>query len=807
MSVCRVMCYGAAWLLLLGWMLGTDSEMISSTAERNMTVSIQQASRSLETSDCKICISEEKCYEDYQLTQEEILLFNFTFSCIDPEHHFVIEVQKEIREDSDLEHALRLPQLPNLNRTYIWNIGVPYKVGVHLSFVGNYLEQIDSATCLDSVTYTIKGHLRYKSTSDVLVGIFCRNGTISNLKVQGKTLVELQVPWTETLDDAGFQLFFVSAIKKFSVVEVVLQPGAPVYFMSANWPMGFPNDELMTWKFSVPSRYHANVTKENYTLPTCVKREAGMYYGPSMLGKKASKFYKNFMLTLQNCDMDRTSTEVLTLRFKIELFHDYGERLEIKLKKEDGVYVKLKQILKIDGDPSTLFCICKFPVSSDCSSELELEPGDHLNISFHFACNKTRDIIVEATKNVSCKDSEECSVRNMGLSLPDILTTLPVPHQTFKWIVEQPPELTIELSSERFKLRQLLPGQTCDGNLMYNMSTFCQNGARSVVGQFCPNGTIDKIQTADHVLLELKTTDAWNSNDLDISLSFIPHLTEDYIMNILPNIGSPVYLLTPNWGPGMPNKLTASWNISIHADHVAELTFMNASVPKCEHGHVVIGIREQEEESSLMSFRETDSLPQSPVTLAHRFWLNVSNCELSSGHLNLMFQVLVLEDKDTTITIAVAVAGGVALLVIIAVIVCCVKKWKRRRQPALGIYNPGVNNHMPGRRQKFGKRRQDNDSHIYAVIDEDRVYADYFNKSRMLSIPEVDVYRSFEGPMGNVPPTLPPPRSATSKSASPEAVPMVSNDLYTFSVKKQDVEKSNGEMVTFLGNGEKDSSS
>ncbi|XP_041039113.1 CUB domain-containing protein 1-like [Carcharodon carcharias] len=798
---------GGVWLLLLmGWILETGCEMTSVTADDGMTINIKQVPGSLEASDCEICINEGECYKDHKLNPGEVSQFDF--NCIDPENSFVIEVQKEVGEDADPEEAVRLPELPNLNRTYIWNIGVPYKVGVHMSFVGNHLQQIDSAACPDSFTYTITGHLRHEATSAVLIGYFCKNGTISNLKAQGKTLIELKVPWYETVVDPGFELTFVPPIGNFGVVDVVLQPGPPAYFMSANWSGGFPNDELMSWNFSVPSHYHATVTVEISTLPKCVKRTVELCNGPPLHEMMTKKYEADFGLTLQNCDTDQTSSEVLTFMFKVELFH-YGERFEIKLKEEDGFRVKIKQMREAGGDSSFPFCICKCPDwRSNCSSELLLEPGDHLYICFHFGCNATRDLSIEATKSISCNNTEDCHVTNMGLTLPEALSTLPVSQQTFKWVLEQPPSLTVELASERLKLRQLLPGKTCDGGLMYNMSTFSQDGARSIVGQFCPNGAMEKIQTADHVLLELKTSEGWDPSDLDIRLSFIPRLTEDYIMNVIPDVDSPVLLLTPNWGPGMPNKLTASWNISVPPDHVAELTFVNHSVPHCERSHVVIGIIEQREDATLLGFRETDSLPQSLDSLTHTFWLNVSNCESSSGQLNLMLEVRVLEYEDMTdtIIIAAAVAGGLALLIIIAVIVFCMKRRKRQQhQPNLSIYNPGVNSRMLARRRKFVKGRQDNDSHIYAVIDEDRIYADYFNKPGMLSIPEVDVYRSFNGPI--MPPNLPPPRGATSKDASPEAVPMVSNDLYTFSVKKRDVEKSNGEMVTFLGNSEKDSSS
>ncbi|XP_059801670.1 CUB domain-containing protein 1 isoform X1 [Hypanus sabinus] len=790
-------------LLLLARAVPTGAGMISVTADQGVTINIRQATGNLSLTECQMCTGEGDCYSEYQILPGDTLFFKFT--CSDPEHHFIMEVKKDIAEADDLEDLL--PQnLPRLNTTYIWAINVPYNVGVGMSFPQNRLQQMDSGHCPDLVKYTIKGHVRFDDKKEVLVGTFCKNGTIYNLKIQGRTLIALEVPWSTMIDDPGFELYFLSPIKRFSVVDVVLQPSSSVHFMSANWPQGFPNDELMTWTFAVPSNHHANVTVESSTFPSCVKREAGWFFGPSVLSKKLNQFHKKFMLTLQNCDMDSSSATGLTLHFKVEVFTDHGERFEIKLRKEDDALVKFKQLLE---DSNGLFCICKFPVASDCASELQLNPGDHLNISFHFQCNVAKDIAVEATRNISCKDQDKCSVKNVDLVLPSEITSLPVLQQTFKWVLEAPPEMTIELAAKRLKLQQLLPGQSCDGNLTYNMSTFCENGARSTVGLFCPGGAMELIQTTDSVSLELLTSDGWGSSDVDISLSFIPRVTEDYIMKVTPEAGSSINLLTPNWELGMPNKLTASWDISILEDHIAELSFLNQSMPHCEHGHVIISVDEQWEHSNLISYRETDALPDSPITLAHRFWLNVSNCEPSSGQLNLVFHMLVKEYEDNmeVLMTCVAAVGGLALIATLVVIVCCLQKRRRQqRQPAVGIYNPSVNTHRPRHQRKFGKTRQENESHIYAVIDEDRVYTDYFNNTQFLPIPEVDVYRPFQGPMGNVLPTLPPPRGTVPKGSNPETVPMVSNDLYTFSVKKADVE-NNGETVTFLGNGEKDSSS
>ncbi|XP_069769559.1 CUB domain-containing protein 1 isoform X2 [Narcine bancroftii] len=765
-----------------------------------MSVNISSATGRLDLPECQMCVAAEQCSLQYHFHAGDDVLLNFT--CTNPEDYFIMEVKREIAvQDDDLDNLIPR-NLPRLNTTYIWELNVPYNVGVKIGFHKHSLRQTDTDHCPDLVKYSVKGHVRDDNRKEVPVGIFCRNGTIHSLKVQGRTIVILEVPWMEVTDEAEFQLFFVLPIKKFSVVEVVLQPESSVYFMSANWPWGFPNDELMTWNFLIPPKHHANITVENFTKPYCVKRDAGWFFGPSLLGKKNNQFHQSFMLTLQNCDMDSSSDTELNMRFKVQVFMDYSEMIEIKLREEDGISVKFKQVLQ----DSKLLCICKIPVTSNCTSELQLNPGDHVNISSHFQCDRAHDIIVESTKIVLCEDLSECPVRNADLELPALLATLPLPLQSFRWVLEAPPEMTVELATRRLKLQQVLPGQSCSGNLTYKMSTFCKDEIRSIIGFFCPGGTVELIQATDSMTLELLTTDAWQTSDLDISLSFVPRVTEDYIMKVIPEPGPAVHLLTPNWELGMPDTLTASWDISVPEDHVVELSFLNKSMPLCEHGHVIISVDEQWDDATLTSFRETDALPTLPISLAHRFWLNVSNCKTSQGHLKLTFHILVKEYEDMeTLIISAAAAGGLVLIVAIIVVVCCIKKRRQRRnQPALAIYNPGVK--QRAHRRKQGKTRQDNESHIYAVINEDRMYSDYFYKDQMPSMPEVDVYRPFQGPMGNVHPGLPPPRGHVPTGTSAEDANMVANELYTFTAKKQDTENRE-EMVSFLGNAEKSSNS
>ncbi|XP_055504821.1 CUB domain-containing protein 1-like [Leucoraja erinacea] len=775
-------------VLLLFRLPAPGAEMVLVTTGLDVTINIRQAVGSPSFADCQMCIvgdGDIVCHQEYRFLPNVSLLINFT--CADPQHAFIMDVKKDIGEDHDLEDLL--PQdLPRLNTTYIWAINVPYKVGVRINFDGTPVWQTDLAHCPDLVQYRVTGHVQYDNTSEVPVGTFCRNGTISNLKIQGRTLITLEVPWSEVNDDTGFQLSFVPPIGMFSVVTAILQPGSLVYFMSANWPLGFPNDELMSWKVAVPPNYHATVTEENFTKPICVKREAGWFFGRSVLGKISGQFHNTFIITLQNCDMDYSYSSRLDFRFLVQVFNDYHDGFEIDLQRQDGVSVRLNQLL---DSSNGLSCICRTPVSSDCAPELQVGPGDHLNVSVHFKCNPETDIAAEVTTNISCEVFPDCSIRQMDLVVPDTISSWPLAQQTFKWLVEAPAELTIELSTKRLKLQQLVPGERCDGNITYSMSTLCEHGLRSTLGLFCPGGAVDMIQTADTVSLELLTTDGWNTKDMDIRLAFVPRVTEDYIVKVSPVAGAPVHLLTPNWGEGMASKMTVSWDITVPEEQVVKLSFLNQSMPVCLHGHVFVSVDQQRDDSTVTNFRETDALPTHPLVLPHRFWLNVSNCEPEQGQLNLVVHLVVAQPEVTTdvlLIVAAAAArsgpdhrhrtGGVLR----ETLMC-----KRQRPPlAYGIYNPSA-----GRgKRRFGKSREDNESHIYAVIDEDRVYAAQFHKAQLVSIPEVDVYRPFQGPMGDQPP---------SRGPLPDA--MVTNEIYTFVVKKQDA-GTNGEMVTFLGSND-----
>lgn len=90
--------------------------------------------------------------------------------------------------------------------------------------------------------------------------------------------------------------------------------------------------------------------------------------------------------------------------------------------------------------------------------------------------------------------------------------------------------------------------------------------------------------------------------------------------------------------------------------------------------------------------------------------------------------------------------------------------------------------------KKFQKGRRDNDSHVYAVIDDTMVYGHLLQDSSGSFLqPEVDAYRPFQGLTEDCPPSPPAlcSQALTMKLAtnepSPGSPPESESEPYTFS--------------------------
>lgn len=103
------------------------------------------------------------------------------------------------------------------------------------------------------------------------------------------------------------------------------------------------------------------------------------------------------------------------------------------------------------------------------------------------------------------------------------------------------------------------------------------------------------------------------------------------------------------------------------------------------------------------------------------------------------------------------------------------------------IYNPNGTNVLPGS-NRFPKTRADNDSHVYATIDETLIY------THLLKDAEVSIYREFDSDLPATDPNNPPlprdsdadgmevgvyhPLQAPPLPERPKSQPMVDNEIY-----------------------------
>lgn len=137
------------------------------------------------------------------------------------------------------------------------------------------------------------------------------------------------------------------------------------------------------------------------------------------------------------------------------------------------------------------------------------------------------------------------------------------------------------------------------------------------------------------------------------------------------------------------------------------------------------------------------------------------------------------------------------------------RKKENTQTPMVGVYNTNVNTQLPTKPGVFKKGRKNNESHVYAVIDDTMVYGHLLDNLSGPGNAEIGVYQPFTGAMSSRPPSPPPISSfrKMSKLSTTEesSTPMTDNETYTFAHRPLEPLKSNGD-THVSSNGEVDSS-
>ncbi|NWV29478.1 CDCP1 protein, partial [Origma solitaria] len=743
----------------------------------------------------------------------------FSFTCSTPEKYFISEIQKNIDCVSGPcpfgDVHLYPPGLPRLNRTYIWDVKASTKAGLELKFSTPWLRQIEPGeTCPDSISYNINSCI---DKATVNIGTFCRNGSVSRVKLLGGVVMSLHLPWHSPLTTSGFNIANRASIKRLCIIESVLKGESSITLMSPNYPLGFPEDELMTWQFVIPSNMRASVFFHNYSLSNCERKEERVeYYIPGspsnpevfkLSDSQPANIAGSFNMSLQGCDQDAQNPGILRLLFQVIVQHpqvDENVTHLVDLSKERNMTVTIH----LEGWPSRVpltsepMClICKDPRS--CDRVLTLASGAVYRISF--LCKDLSRLRITAEKGISCMDIRWCQRKIYSLSVPKVITQLPIRLHKFIWKLLATDLINVEITSPSLKLQQhskTVPEQRCNTSYSYSIVSASRETELNV-GVFCPGGSIEKIQMRNNITISLTTFGKGFINEStrqDLKMSFVPHIKDECTFTVSPNPKAKVYLQTPNWPYGLPPYVSISWFIIVPSKQTARLGFSNDRMGiSCETGRAFVNIKEEAPGAEETVRREDELLPQ-PRNMYHNFWLNVSNCKpVDNTQLTLQFWVT-FADKQIDLGIILAVVAGAGVLTAIGLTVCCVKKKKKKTQnPMVGVYNANVNTQMPGKKGLFGKGRQTNESHVYAVIDDAVVYGHLLKESNGSVAPEVDVYQPFDGPIGSLPPS-PPPFSfrkdiKRSSKTEEEPPPLMDTDQdnYTFAHQKPGQLEDNGD--------------
>ncbi|XP_053570437.1 CUB domain-containing protein 1 [Bombina bombina] len=796
--------------LLFTWLIPQNTEAvdISLGPKDNITIIVKQNAKS-PSSSCFMCVKND-CKRT-TLTVTDGMSVSYSFTCPTPEKYYIMEIQKRIDCISGTcpfgKVNLQPSSFPGLNRTFSWNITTTKNIGLELSFSSPGLKQIESSyNCPDLVTFHISTSV---DTSSVSIGIFCRNGTVSRIKVQGGGVVALHVPWNENVTESGLSIANRTAIKRLCIIESTFSRETSVILSSANYPLGFPDDEIMTWQFVMPPNHRASIKFLNYSLPNCVKKDERVeYYLPffyssaevlKLTDRQPANIANDFNMTLANCALDNTNPGALSLLFEVVVqpitsLESILYNVDLTKNFDFNVHIRKKRVVGRQYAPLCL--VCRTPI--ECEPELSLPGGKFYKISF--LCNDMESFIVTAEKDIACEHLRTSQIKNISITVPPTLLILPVRLETVTWNIIAANNISAEIRSTSLNLQQDVSENPCDTNGSGFYYDIISSNAKNTfsLGTFCPNGSIEIIQLRDNVKIVLKVQKNVNFSipKLDLHVSIIPPIEEECIFTVTPKADTTVYLRTPNWDSGVPDYVTVSWNIGIPEKQFANFSFAKNKMDiTCQMGRAFANIEEKKAKGLDITRRDDELLP-GPSQLYSPFWVNISNCKPRSNHkLQLQFSLKFIQvNSDLTIIVVAACVAAVSIVLIIGVTICCVKKKKKEKHPAVGIYNTKVPTEMTSRHGFFRKGRKKNESHVYAVIDDTMIYGHLLKDNNGCPSPNVDVYQPFEGPMGDAPP-VPPinfPNGSTKDETreDPLALSMRENELYTINepITKEPVE-------------------
>ncbi|KAM9851622.1 CUB domain-containing protein 1a [Aulostomus maculatus] len=743
-------------------------QKLTLTPERGSALNISR----VRGSECKLCTGAGRSQScDTSVLLKDNSPVSVEFKCSRPEDVFKVEIVRTIectaKSCNGQIHQTDFGSgsLMDFNRSFTWKLKASAPKAVQVGFAKVGMRQISpSVSCADGHTYTLKA---IQDTGEVVIGRYCRTGTISSAQILNQGSFSLEVPAGQKLQNGQFDVSVGEEIKSLAKIKISLPPGtSSSELLSPNYPDSFPDDDVMDFYFQFEAKQKATVHFLDLTQPRCLKKETAVEYhsrgrGALVLRLTDTQPVQNqgdFSLTLRNCEMDRrrAGSPGLSLKLKVSTSRASSPvSCSVDLRKMKG--------LSLHVDKRRRTSECEMKINSVTSEKITVSSDGVAQLSFQDCVSE--DLQVSAVTAVGCSQLKDCPKPPVPLLVPVLPSCLPTPLSRVTWTLHPPEHGTVELMSSSAPLRQALPGQPCNDSII-NVS----EGDGTMIGRFCPQGPIQKLQI--HTSVTVTVTSA---NGKALRPSVKPVLTaclkeeipERYIFTVSPKKDVPVLLASPGWPVGMKSYSTISWIVSIPPKMEAHLMFANLSQPKCSKGHANIRVQRSGSLEEDYSRRE-DEEAESEITVSESFYLNMSNCMPERGDFSVITKITLQKSKSLLLTIILSVVAALLLICVTVLVVVCVviRKKKKKLDHQVSIYNPNGTSFLPGP-NGFPKSREDNESHVYASIEDSLVYTHLLRKGVEMGVyGEFDTYRPFTGHTDSQKPLVSKDASADSTEAA-----------------------------------------
>ncbi|XP_048009863.1 CUB domain-containing protein 1-like [Megalobrama amblycephala] len=711
MAIWRFTCFS----LLLGFFQSSFSAL---TGGAELNVAVEEGtiihintSAGINTQ-CEVCIS--------QVCQSSVILRNDTslnFSCSQPEDVFTVQIIRDIGELSDKMKSIIEPKeyhvFQKFNRTFTWNLKPKATRRVSLFFRIPGLRQIPPTdSCPDKHVYTI-------TSENVSVGRFCHNGAIRTVNVNNVVKLSLEVSGGQPLDMKDIGVLLVSTIYSLASIHVVLPERSSTQDFFT--PNPFPENAETVWYFTVPPPYYTDVHIINYTVPTCLQNENipamnYLWHDKSRLVKPLNGSQPlvetgYFNISIKNCRMSRSSPPLqgLMVHFQIS-----ASKRKIEHCGGDLPEKQMLQIRVVKKDPTSL---CVLKMDSVIMDKVTIASGKRYDIE-SIECNKD-ELEMTVHQTIECKEWRSCASTTFPITFSNNEICIPGVLKTMTWHLQGPQNSSVELQSPTGGLRYCLSEDECNSNLLLNVS---HDNPGITVGQFCPKGTIEKIQIRESKIAVTASVTSFNDQNLAtkpfLTYSFTQDISEHYIFTVTPKMDNPTVLATPAWPSGMKPSSNVSWIINTDPQLKSNLKFMNVSQPECIEVYTNIAVQTIVPQMMVYSTKKDENI--NDVLVPESFYLNMTNCKSPTGSFRAMMEITLQSNTKKLLGIILCIVGTV-LMIITAVVIWIVLRKKKRKTPPVSNYNPGL--HGIPKTQK-----EEEDPHICCYIDESLVYSHLLDK-------------------------------------------------------------------------------